>query len=686
MSEVFSDIIQPMQALNLRERPTQMEMMHCVYESLIEKTILCIEAPTGTGKTLAYGLAGLKARQAEKILVVSTATTALQEQFFINDLPLLEKILNKKFQVVLAKGRRRYVCHARIFHPERFFEDETAHPEMTLLQNALTEGTWSGALDDSSIKVEPAVWQKISTDAQGCSAGRCDYFNQCVFFQNRRKMYHADVVVTNHSLLLSDLELGGGVVLPAMQDSIYILDECHHFPEKALAHFAKQAAVLRSFDWLNSLGKVLTKIALQMSVNQQHSEDLTRTVKEIVDLLRQVKDFLDGCKNQFQQNQLRITELSPPLKDLAQTLVQHSRYMTGILQSLLRAVEQTHERTEQSDSRKATVIEQLRSTLNFIFDRCENLHAIWSDILSLNLSSDQMPIACWFEQMNTRDGEDYTLHTSPINISAAMKTLFWDKLEQGAVLCSATIRSMGTFDDFLRKLGLKNNPAVSVQKLASPFFYHHSVLFVPSMQYEPTPALQAEHLQEMLTLLPRLILPSSGTLVLFTSRQAMWFVFKNIDATFKNNILLQDDYNKMDLVKRHKKQIDQKKASIIFGLASFAEGIDLPGQYCEHVIIQKIPFSVPSDPIAQTRSEWLKKHHKDAFQLIALPETSIKIAQYIGRLLRSEQDRGVVTILDKRLYNKRYGQLLLENIPDFTRLLNVSMDQFLQHELVKKFY
>lgn len=686
MSEVFSDLIEPMQALNLRERPTQMEMIRFVYESLIEKSILCIEAPTGTGKTLAYGLAGLKARQAEKVLVVSTATTALQEQFFINDLPLLEKILNKKFQVVLAKGRRRYVCHARIFHPERFFEDEAVLPEIGLLQNALTDGSWSGAFDDLETKVEPAVWQKISTDAQGCSAGRCDYFNQCVFFQNRRKMYHADVVVTNHSLLLSDLELGGGVVLPAMQDSIYVLDECHHFPEKALAHFAKQAAVMRSFDWLNSIGKVLAKIVLQVSLNQQHIEDLTRTVKEMVEVLRQVKIFLDNCKNHFEQNQLRITELSAHLKDLAQALVQHSRYMSGILQSLLRMVEQAHERYQQSDPVKAVVIEPLRATLDYIYDRCENFYAIWSDVLSLNLNSDQMPIACWFEYITTRDGEDYTLHTSPINISAAMKTLFWDKLEQGAVLCSATIRSMGAFDDFLRKLGLKNNPAVSVQKLDSPFFYHHSVLFVPSMQYEPTQAMQTAHLQEMLILLPRLILPASGTLVLFTSRQAMWFVFKNIDRAFKNNILLQDDYNKMELIKRHKKQIDQKKASIIFGLASFAEGIDLPGQYCEHVIIQKIPFSVPSDPIAQTRSEWLKKHHKDAFQLITLPETSIKIAQYIGRLLRHEQDRGIVTILDKRLYSKRYGQSLLHNIPDFTRLLNVNIDQFLQHELVQKFY
>jgi ATP-dependent DNA helicase DinG len=298
----------------------------------------------------------------------------------------------------------------------------------------------------------------------------------------------------------------------------------------------------------------------------------------------------------------------------------------------------------------------------------------------------QTPMACWFEACETRDGEDYTLHTSPINVSEAMQALFWNKVEQSVVLCSATLRSMGKFDDFLRKLGLKNNTRVRCEQLSSPFFYQHSVLFVPMMRYEPSQINQTEHLQEMVELLPQFILPHSGTLVLFTSRQAMWCVFKQLDLALQNDILLQDDYSKIALIQRHKKQIDSGARSIIFGLASFAEGIDLPGKYCEHVIIQKIPFLVPSDPIAKTRSEWLKKHRKDAFQLVTLPETSTKLAQYVGRLLRHEEDRGIVTILDKRLYSKQYGQSLLENMPAFTRLLRYSAQEFLQHDFVRCFY
>lgn len=685
-TDLFQDVLKQMHALQLRERPAQMSMLQSVYAAMSEQGILCVEAPTGTGKTLAYGLAGLKARQPGQVLIISTATTALQEQFFTNDLPLLEQLLNAKFQVVLAKGRRRYVCHARLLHPENFFENEAACQTVLPLQEALIQNKWNGMFDELPIKVEPAVWQKISTDAHGCSAGRCEYYSQCVFFQNRRKMYYADVVVTNHSLLLSDLELGGGIILPEMKNSVYVLDECHHFPEKALSHFAKQAAVLRSFDWLNTLSKILLKIALQVSFNQKQADDLNRYVKELVETLRQVKNFLADRSDHFEQKQWRVTVLPSALAELAQNILQRTQSMSSILQALLRVLDQAYTSHEEKDPIKASVIAQLQATTNFIVDRCTNMHMTWRDLLSVQVSVAQMPIACWFEQFETRDGDDYTLHTSPINISEAMNTLFWNKVEQAVVLCSATIRSMGQFDDFLRKLGLKNNPRVTCEKLSSPFFYQHSVLFVPSMQCEPTPAMQTAHLQEMLMLLPQLILPSSGTLVLFTSRQAMWFVFKQTEAVLKNNILLQDDYSKMDLIKRHKKQIDSGKQSIIFGLASFAEGIDLPGKYCEHVIIQKIPFLVPSDPITKTRSEWLKKHHKDAFQLVTLPETSIKLAQYIGRLLRHEEDRGMVTILDKRLYTKQYGQALLENIPEFTRLLNCSVSEFLQHDLVRNFY
>jgi ATP-dependent DNA helicase DinG len=683
---LLKNIAQQMTAVHLRQRPAQMEMLQGVYDAIQAKKFFCVEAPTGTGKTLAYCLAGLESRKDTEQLIVSTATTALQEQFFQKDLLLLEKILDKKLNVVLAKGRRRYVCKTRLFHPEQYFESDDSSDQLALLQNELTTTQWNGEFDQLPTKIEPTLWQKISTDAQGCSAGRCEYFNECVFFQNRRKMYHADIVVTNHSLLLSDLELGGGVILPEMKDSIYILDECHHLPEKALSHFSKQAAVLRSFDWINNIGKILTKVVLQIKFKQQNSDDLNRYIKDLVEALRQVKAFLDARLDQFQENQWRVKNFEQSLADLTQAILQPAGLIARLLQTMLQSLTKAYEEHEVSDKVRADAIMHLQSSVEFLLERCENLQATWRDLLDLNALLDQPPTACWFEKVEAREGIDYTLHTSPINISKAMQELFWNKIENSVILCSATIRAMNSFNDFFRKLGLKDHPKISSLALASPFEHQYSLLFVPKMRYEPTQALQQSHLEEMLSLLPQLILPLSGTLVLFTSRKAMWFVYKQMPEVFKKNILLQDDYNKMDLLTRHKKKIDQRQQSIIFGLASFAEGIDLPGAYCQHVIIQKIPFSVPSDPIAETRADWLKKHNKDVFQLVSLPETSVKLAQYVGRLLRHEEDRGVVTILDKRLYLKHYGKALLASMPAFTVLLNCPIDQFLQHQLALQFY
>ena len=666
-----------MRTLGLRDRTSQVDMMNAVVDAIQQEKILCVEAPTGTGKTLAYSLATLSAKKDNQILLISTATTALQEQFLEKDLLLLEKILNKKLNVIVSKGRRRYVCHSRLLNPEQHLGLDPDDIDLKKIQKLLTQKKWQGDVDKLPIKISSELWQQISTDASGCSAGRCEYFNDCVFHQNRRRMPYADIVVTNHSLLLSDLELGGGVVLPAIEESIYVLDECHHLPEKALSHFAKQAALLRSLDWINNMGPVITKAAAHTKLKEQTVDDLHDYIKHLVEELRKVKKFLDVHETEFQEKQWRLKTLDARLSDMTQQIIFNANKIFIILQNVLNLLDAAYEMAVNKDKEKADAITHVQSSINFLIDRCDNLVATWRDLLELNDVSGKPPMACWFEKADTRDLLDYTLHTSPINVSAAMKTLFWEKLKNAAVMCSATVRAMGEFNDFLRKLGLNADPRVQMLALNSPFEHQHSILFVPRMQHEPSQFNQDKHLDEMLNMLPSLILPNCGNLVLFTSRKAMRYVYDKLPEEMKSNVLLQDDHNKMDLIALHQVHVDANKTSIIFGLASFAEGIDLPGRYCQHVIIQKIPFSVPSDPISLTRADWLKKHRGDPFQLITLPETSIKLAQYVGRLLRHEDDRGIVTILDKRLYSKFYGKALLANLPAFTPLVNCSVEDFL---------
>ena len=667
----------------LRQRPQQIELIDYVAEAIKRKKILCVEAPTGTGKTLAYCLGALEAKENKHVIVISTATTALQEQFFQKDLVLLEKIHASKLSVVLAKGRRRYVCHARLYNTEPFLDDNRFTDKISELQVLLEKNQWQGEFDNAPFEIHPDLSQKISTDSSGCSAGRCEYFNSCVFYQNRRKMHQADIVVTNHSLLLADLGLGGGAILPEIKDSVYILDECHHLPEKALSHFAKQAAVMRSLDWINSVAKALNKAAIYILPKPEEDSSVNLLIKLLVDALQNAQQYLHDNRGRFIEKQWRIKVPEANLLETADTIIRYGLKISVILKNCLSKLDCAYELASGKNDKLTTeAIIRMHATLSFIINRCDNLADIWGDLIQLKEVNLSIPIACWFQFSNDRDENDFTLHTSPINVSKMMQDLFWDKLSNGAILCSATIRAMGKFNDFLRKLGLKNSPHVSEKVLCSPFEYQRSVLFIPQMKIEPSQLQQAKHLEEVLAMLPQLIFSNAGTLILFTSRKAMEFTLSNVPFELRKDILPQDRYSKMAIIKMHKERVNRQERSIIFGLASFAEGVDLPGAYCEHVIIQKIPFSVPSEPISQTRSDWLVKQQKDPFQLMTLPETSVKLAQYMGRLLRHEEDRGVITILDKRLYSKNYGAALLETLPAFTRLVNIPMADFLNHPLI----
>ena len=671
----------------LQERSEQLALIESVHHAISKQKILCAEAPTGTGKTLAYCLGALMARKPGQTIVMSTATTALQDQFLNQDLPIIERVLNETISVCLAKGRRRYVCHARLMQEDRLIPLEEHTVALEKLRELIQTKKWQGERDQLTEKVSESLWQEISTDSSGCIAGRCEYYEECAFFKNRRQMHHADIVVTNHNLLLADLDLGGGALLPEIKNTIYILDECHHFPEKALAHFANQAAVIRSIEWINLIGKTINKAEHHVKLPAELLADLNQVTPGFVEILWQVKYYLDERQGSFTENQLRVVTVDNSLLEYAKQLIHGAKMIASKLDDALSLLELYAEKLDAEKKETAQQVAQLIGSMSFILDREEKLGHTWEALVINHHNTSEVPHAVWFERKKTAEGElDYTCHTSPINVSEAMQTLFWDKAQNGIVLCSATIRALGRFDDFLRKTGLKNNERTLEKTLTSPFEYHHSILYVPTMKAEPSMLMQEAHNHEVIECLPQLILPRNGTLILFTSRKAMEQIYFRMPGEIKLDSLVQDDYNKAELIKRHKMRIDRGHRSIIFGLASLAEGIDLAGHYCEHVIIQKIPFSVPSDPIAKTRAEWLKKHDGDPFRLISLPEVSIKLAQFIGRLLRHENDRGVVTILDKRLYTKYYGAELLKNLPPFTQLINQSLEEFQQKILVKKLF
>ncbi len=669
-------IRQQLAQAGLRERPSQLNMITETYEALSQKKILCLEAPTGTGKTLSYGIAAYLSKKEKQTVIISTATTALQEQLIKKDIPLISKVLEKPIQATLAKGRRRYICHTRLYNDDFDQADLFSNNEYKQkLKNKLENEHWNGDRDQLDFEINESEWQKVSTDTAGCVGKNCYFFAQCAFYRAKQKWQQSDFVITNHSLLLSDLSLGGGVLLPKLDNSVYIIDECHQFPEKALDFFAKSISLTACQDWLKSLHLLIGRSRQNELLNSAQQGKLDQLVEDIEVDLEPLLNFLQSNPNLFKNegetsNAMpcwRLSTREEVIFKWGEKLQKNSLALINELQQLLDEYE------EKIKSTSDNVIQQKFSKqvaqIGFYKTRTDNLWQTWNLFCQLQ-AENKLPIARWFSK-NFR--HEFTCHASPINISQELKKLFWDELTHGALLCSATIRALGSFADFKRKTGLKDNVKFTERALETCFDYQKSILFVPTMQNAPQGQQQNQHWQEANRLLPQLFLPKGGSLVLFSSRKAMENSYECMDIEIKKDILMQKDSAKFLLISEHIGKIQAGKRSILFGLASFGEGLDLPDDLCQHVIIHKLPFSVPTTPVELTRSEWLNKNNQDSFTLSTLPATSVRLAQYVGRLIRQETDIGIVTILDKRIYSKNYGKLLLKNLPEFSQHINVDL-------------
>jgi len=680
-----------MQACDLQPRESQYEMMRCIEETINQRRIACIEAPTGVGKTLAYLLTALENKTKDEVIIISTATIALQEQILYLDMPKVEKILGRKVKSAMAKGRRRYTCISRLFNFDQYHAEDIMPESFAKLQEAFENDKWDGEKESLPRRLTNRDWQKISTDSHGCAGGRCNYIDQCPFFIARKDIELAEVIVTNHSLLLSDLELGGGVILPKLDNAIVIIDECHHLAEKATNFFALQAAVMGSTDWINHLSKSINAIKLQIKLDDKFVTNLQTNIKALVASLHDVKLFIDENSKDFEKDRLRIKKTSEELVDLAKTLIHFADQFSQACESITQKLENALELLHSSDKDRADMLSSQISTMQFILSRSENLAQTWQHMIK-DVDNFGVPVAKWIEKKKTKSDafssmeDDYTCHASPINASEKLKSLFWNKIKLSVILCSATIKSLGNFNDYVRKAGLKNDKRLTTLALTSPFDYKKSLLFIPEMKNEPNYAGQAKHLQECADIISKLYLPSSGTLVLFTSIYAMEEVQRLLPEEIQSHIIMQGDTGKSKLIEEHKEKVDKGTTSVLFGLASFAEGLDLPGKYCQHVIIHKLPFAVPSDPIELTRSEWLESHKLNPFKLVTLPYASLKLTQFAGRLIRKEDDYGIVTILDKRLLTKFYGKLLISSLPPFQQMLNNDISTLKSSELVEALF
>lgn len=658
-----------------------------------EGHICVVEAGTGTGKTVAYLLAALPiARALGKKVVVSTATIALQEQIVFKDLPDLKRHSGLPFNFGLVKGRGRYLCLSKLdqilsqdstepaFLQDAFLSDTSAEgissSDKTLysdMMQKLSTNKWDGDKDSWPEELQQQPWGRVTTDHRQCSGRRCSFIRQCAFFKARESLDEVDCIVANHDLVLSDLALGGGAILPQPRDTIYVLDEAHHLPDKAVNHFSSHCRVVSTSRWLG-MTEGQWKGLMEPLAAAVHFMQMAAPVESLLKTARTLMDGVQPILAPYMEDMDR-SAISPryrfPEGQAPRDLENIARELKPVFSELSRVLDKlSNELNKMLDEEHCSVpLVDLEMAYPLIGSWCARAEAnlgLWKSFSDTQPKAD-WPVARWIALITYDETVDFELVSSPVLASKTLSKHLWEPCF-GAVATSATLAALGSFDRFRLRSGTSDNATYDI--VPSPFnFTENGVLRIPKGAVDGNKA--EEHTQSIIELFPSIMNSKEGSLVLFSSRRQMKGVFEGLESEWQERILMQGNESKHLLLKMHRTRIDDGNGSVLFGLASFAEGVDLPGKYCEHVVIAKIPFSVPDDPIESAMAEWIEQQGGNSFMQISVPDAAIKMVQACGRLLRTETDTGVVTIMDRRLISKRYGSAILKSLPPF-RFENLS--------------
>lgn len=642
---------------------------------------LVIEAPTGVGKTLSYLIPGIAiSRAEEKPLVVSTANVALQDQIFSKDLPLLKKLI-PDLKFTAAFGRRRYVCPRNLaamaadaaFQGDLklFLDDELtpADGQERLLCNAmlkdLSSFAWDGLRDHFAGAVNDVLWTKLSTDKANCLGRNCHYFRDCPYFTARREIENADVVVANHALVMAALESES--VLPAPKHMLLVLDEGHHLPDVARDALEMSGEISLSFIthqlelFMRHIEQLLAQFRPAKPPKLSDGERLKSHCDEIKDRVmlfeQQAASYLPkdtvaaeyrfemGClPDDMVEQAARLHKLTDALRMLSEFLLNDLSERTG----------------KQDITRLHQALLQTSRTQGY-WDAASRL---WK--LAAQEQASNAPISKWLTREMQDNGAQLYLHCVGIRVSSQLEHLLWSKIPH-AVITSATLRSLNSFARLQELSGLKTRAGDRFITLTSPFDHcRQGKLVIPRMLHEPVMAQEAEHIAEMAAYFRAGLAHGvhRGVLVLFASNRAMQLFLTHV-TDLRPQLLVQGDRPRYRLIEEHRRRVDQGKISVLMGLQSFAEGLDLKGELLTQVHIHKIAFPPIDSPVILTEGEWLKSQNRHPFEVQSLPSASFNLIQQVGRLIRSHECTGEIVIYDRRLLTRPYGARLLAALPVF---------------------
>ena len=663
-------------------RAPQRQMIADVAKTLAgeEGRHLAIEAPTGVGKTLSYLIPGIAiAREEQKTLVVSTANVALQDQIFSKDLPLLKKII-PDLRFTAAFGRGRYVCPRNL--AALASSDATQQDLLAFMDDELTPGSkeeqqrcaklkvdldsykWDGLRDHTDQNIEDALWARLSTDKASCLNRNCHHYKECPFFVARREVQEAEVVVANHALVMAAME--SEAVLPEPKNLLLVLDEGHHLPDVARDALEMSAEI--SAPWyrlqLDLFSKLVATCMEQFRPKTTPPlatpERLNAHCEELYELIASLNNILNLYMpaGQAAEHRFAMGELPDEIMAICQRLAKLTDMLRGLADLFLSDLS---EKTGQHDIvRLHRVILQMNRALGMF----ESQSKLWR--LASMAQASGAPVSKWATR-EVRDGQIHLFfHCVGIRVSDQLEKLLWRSVPH-IIITSATLRSLNSFTRLQEMSGLKEKAGDRFVALDSPFNHvEQGKIVIPQMKYEPLMEHEEQHIAEMATYFREQLESKAhkGMLVLFASGRAMQ-LFLTFVTDLRLLLLVQGDQPRYRLVELHRKRIDGGERSVLVGLQSFAEGLDLKGDYLTQVHIHKIAFPPIDSPVVITEGEWLKSLNRYPFEVQSLPSASFNLIQQVGRLIRSHSCRGEVVIYDKRLLTKSYGKRLLNALPVF---------------------
>ncbi|KKI13389.1 ATP-dependent DNA helicase DinG [Comamonas thiooxydans] len=657
------------------------------------RAIAVVQAGTGVGKSLAYSIPAIRmALSRGTRVLISTATVALQEQLVNKDLPALAQKLDQPFKFALAKGRGRFVCKLKLERlastgeaqdeMDDLFGDEQGQTKFSRPQHelqarmqfyksmadALATQAWNGDRDSLETPPEAEAWSPVAAESSSCTGKHCPAFGNCVYYERRKDLVAAQVIVANHDLLLSSL---GSKLLPELDNCLLVLDEAHHLPSTALDQFAGEMDLSR-LGWIDKLASRALRVNQVAEVEEladvpKHAGQLRQQMQELARLVMEhYGETLKSQKDSYGPARVRAPRGMLP-EALLEPLGQIAHHADGFLDAL-RAVSKALRAEIKEQPEEAQRLSTVYAQVGALAPRLEAIFNTTQLLLQNNESDGDgkmVPHAKWFTL--EMDGEFIVVkaHASPIQPGSTLRQHLWSQV-RGAVLTSATLTSCGHFDFFLREAGLTNDASVTTLEVPSPFDYARQGTLV-ARETASDPREAARFTEEMVeALLNDLSRIEAGALVLFTSREQMRQAVDALSTSMRNQVLVQTALPRQTLLARHREAVAMGEPSIIFGMQSFGEGLDLPGALCESLFITKLPFAPPDDPVGEARAEWLRSSGRNPFNELVVPATAIRLAQWVGRAIRTEEDQAHVYCYDRRLTGTSYGQLLIKGLPPFT--------------------